>query len=305
MDDAHIRRLDLTLLMVFEGLMRLTTMSAVGAELGLTQSAVSHAVGRLRQIFDDPLFVRRGAGVEPSVRARQLAGPIGEALASVRAALRLGRSFDPATTQRTFTIAALDSVIAAVAPRLLADLASSAPRCQIAFRTFGRADVEAAVVAGDVDLAVGVFPEPPAGTRATHLYREGFRVAARVGHPRLAGGLDLDTYCSLDHMLVSPSGDARGTIDVVLERLGRTRRIISVMPQFLIALQAVSRSDAIVTAPTRLCRDLGPLFDLVLYEPPLQVRGFNVAYLTRTAALDDPAMVWLGSMIRSALAEGD
>src|SRR5580692_1662885 len=99
-DDIHIRRLDLTLLIVFESLLKVRSMSAVAIEMGLTQSAVSHAVGRLRSVFDDSLFVRKGAGVEPTPRAMSLGPPLAEALAAIRAAALIGRRFDPANAAR-------------------------------------------------------------------------------------------------------------------------------------------------------------------------------------------------------------
>jgi len=304
-DDAHIRRLDMTLLLVFEGLIRQGKMGAVGVELGLTQSAVSHAVGRLRTVFGDQLFVRRGAGVVPTRRAVELAEPIGRAIAAVRGALLVGRSFDPASATRMFRVAAFDSVIAALTPRLIADLAANAPGCTVAFRTLGKAESERAVLDGTVDLAVGVHRPALDGTVTRPLLAEGYRVAARRGHPALADGLDLDTYCALGHVLVSPSGDPRGVVDDVLAGIGRTRRVVVVMPQFVSALMAVSRSDAIVTAPARACRRLGELFDLGIHEPPLQLPGFTLGLLTRADFGDDPALAWFGERVADALADGD
>src|SRR5882724_985154 len=144
-DNAHIRRLDMTLLMVFEMLLRKRNMSVVAAEIGLTQSAVSHAVGRLRSIFDDPLFVRKGAGVEPTARALLIGSPLAEALAEIRDMVQIGRRFDPATTARRFTVAAPDTVATALAPAILADLAREAPRCQIMFSTFSHDSAAAAI----------------------------------------------------------------------------------------------------------------------------------------------------------------
>src|ERR1700733_7729061 len=96
-DDIHIRRLDLTLLIVFERLLKVRSMSAVAVEMGLTQSAISHAVGRLRSVFDDPLFLRKGARVAPTARALLLGPPLAEALAGIRDAAQIGRRFEPAT----------------------------------------------------------------------------------------------------------------------------------------------------------------------------------------------------------------
>ncbi|BBE73953.1 LysR family transcriptional regulator [Oharaeibacter diazotrophicus] len=304
-DDAHIRRLDMTLLLVFEGLIRQGKMGAVGAELGLTQSAVSHAVGRLRAIFDDQLFVRRGAGVEPTRRAVELAEPIGRAIAAVRGALRVGRSFDPMSATRMFRVAAFDSAIAALAPRLIADLAAHAPGCTVTFRTLGKVETRRAVLDGTVDLAVGVDRLTVDGTVSRPLLEEGYMVAARAGHPAIGERLDLDTYCALGHVLVSPSGDPRGIVDDALAAIGRSRRVMVVMPQFVSALMAASRSDAIVTAPARACRRLGKLFDLEIHEPPLALPGFTLALLTRADAADDPALAWFGDRVAAALADGD
>src|ERR1700719_4051152 len=132
--DIHIRRLDMTLLIVFEELLERRNMSAVAAQMGLTQSAVSHAVGRLRSVFDDPLFVRKGAGVQPTARAQLLGPPLAEALTGIRDAVQIGRHFDPGTATRQFTVAAPETVVAKIAQVILAELAQTAPHCQIMFR---------------------------------------------------------------------------------------------------------------------------------------------------------------------------
>jgi DNA-binding transcriptional LysR family regulator len=183
-DNVHIRSLDLTLLIVFELVLKKRNMSAVAAEMELTQSAISHAVGRLRSVFDDPLFVRKGAGVEPTARAQLLGPPLAEALTSIRDAIQIGRHFDPETAARQFTIAAPDTVVAKVAQVVLAELAQTAPRCQIMFRTFSHESAAAAVVAGDVDLAVGVFLDEPTKTVSRPVAYETFRVARSSAHCR-------------------------------------------------------------------------------------------------------------------------
>lgn len=303
-DDTHVRRLDLTLLIVFDALLQSGKMSTVGRDLGMTQSAVSHAVGRLRRIFDDPLFVRKGAGVVPTARARQLGGPIGEALAAVRGAVRLGRGFDLATTGRNFSVAALDSVIGAIAPPLIRAIGETAPRCRVLFRTLGRTETEAGVLAGTIDVAVGVFPAPPDPLTTTAVVHEDYLVTARRDHPRIGATLDLDTYCGLHHILVSPSGDARGSVDGVLERLGRQRRVIGVVPQFVSAFMVVATSDAVVTAPSKVALKLARAFGLATHPLPMPVPGFELAILRHRASLSDPAIDWLVGRIEDALRSG-
>jgi DNA-binding transcriptional LysR family regulator len=299
-DNVHIRRLDLTLLIVFEMLLKRRNMSAVAVEMGLTQSAVSHAVGRLRSIFEDPLFVRKGAGVEPTARAQLLGPPLAEALTSIRDAMQIGRHFDPGTATRQFTVAAPDTVVAKIAQVVLAELAQTAPHCQIIFRTFSHESAAAAVVAGDVDLAVGVFLDAPKKTVSRPVAYETFRVVSRCDHPRITGTLDFDTYCSLDHILVSHDRDARGTIDMVLGGLDRRRRITAVMPQMLLAFAAVSQSEAIITAPLSACLYAASLFPLMLHEPPLAIPSFELTLLRHRDGLVDPAITWLAKFVTAA-----
>ena len=300
-DDIHIRRLDLTLLIVFERLLKTRRMSAVAVEMGLTQSAVSHAVGRLRSVFDDPLFIRKGGGVEPTARAIGLGPPLAEALAGIRDAVQIGRRFDPATAARRFTIAAPDTIVATLAPTAMAALARTAPGCQILFRAFSHESAMAAVAAGDADLAIGVFPDPPRETMGAIVAFETFRVVARRDHPRIVGTLDLAAYCALDHILVSHERDARGTVDVVLAGLGRQRRVAAVMPQMLIAFAAVSQSEAIVTAPLSACRYAASLFPLSVHAPPMEIPGFALTMLRHRNGLADPAVAWLATLATEAL----
>ena len=292
----------MTLLIVFEKLLERRNMSAVAAQMGLTQSAVSHAVGRLRSVFDDPLFVRKGAGVQPTARAQRLGPVLADALAGIRDAVQTGRRFDPATAARRFAIAAPDTVVATLASTVLAALATAAPGCQIAFRAFSHESAAAAVAAGDVDLAVGVFPDPPKEAIGKPVSYETYRVVSRRDHPGIVGALDLDGYCALDHLLVSHDRDARGAVDTALGGLGRRRRIAATMPQMLLAFAAVSQSSAILTAPLSACRYAASLFPLVLHKPPIDIPGFELTLLRHRDGLADPAILWLTELVTRALA---
>ncbi len=299
--DVHIRRLDLTLLLTFDLLLRRRNMSQVAAELGVTQSAVSHAVGRLRVSFDDPLFVRRGAGVEPTARSLLLGPMLAAAIDDVRGALSVGRCFDPATASRQFGFAAPDTVIAALAPRLLDSLALTAPRCRIVFRMLPPAQAAAAVAAGEVDVAVGGASDAPKDTVGRPIASETFGVVMRIGHPAVADGLDLDTYCRLDHLLVSNDRDARGIVDVILGGLGRERRLIAILPHLLLAFAAVSRSDAVITAPSRACRYAATLFPVTVHAPPVAIPALDLMLLRHRGSLADPAVDWFERMVEAAL----
>jgi DNA-binding transcriptional LysR family regulator len=301
-DDIDIRRLDLTLLILFERLLKTRNMSRTAASMGLTQSAVSHGVSRLRSVFDDALFVRKGAGVEPTPRALLLAPRLNEALASVRNAIQIGRRFDPAIDARNFSIAAPDTVAATLAPAVLAKLGAAATRCQVQFRAMNHERAAAAVVAGEADVAIGVFPDPPRETFRRLVARETFRIVARRGHPHFATPIDIEAYCKLDHMLVSHDRDARGVVDIVLDGLGRGRRIVAIMPQLMLAFAAASRSDAIITAPLSASLFAASLFPVSLHEQPIDIPGFDLSLLVRRDSMADPAIVWLSEIATEALA---
>ena len=145
MNDVQLRRLDAGLLLIFEAILRERNLARAGDALGLTPSAVSHALARLRDIFADPLFLRRPQGVEPSPRALALREPVERALSALRGALADVDAFRPETIDRVFQIASLDAPIAALAPGLLARLAHEAPKARLAFRTFGREETRRVV----------------------------------------------------------------------------------------------------------------------------------------------------------------
>jgi DNA-binding transcriptional LysR family regulator len=300
-EEIHIRQLDPTLLIVFDRLLASRNMSAVAREMGLTQSAISHAVGRLRTIFDDPLFTRRGSGVEPTIQALRLGRPLAEALAGVRDAVRFGRRFDPATTGREFTVAAPDSLIAELAPTILDTFAGAAPRCRLIFRTLGSAPSVTAVAKGEVDLAFGAFGEAPDGTVLTPVAAQTYSVASKADHPQIGETLDLTTYCRLNHLLVSHENNAKGVVDDVLAERGLSRRVALALPNMLSAFAAVSRSEAIFTAPTSACVHAASIFGLRLHTPPLPIPGFQLGLIRRRDALSDPGHLWLEALLLGPL----
>jgi len=278
---------------VFVEALRTRRLSIVAARLGLTPSAVSHAVARLRDVFGDPLFVRRATGVEPTARALALAVPVEQALAAMTRALAEGRAFDPARLVRTFRINALDYTVSLVAPGLAAAVGAMAPGVFLSFRTQGRAETVRGLAAGDIDLGIGVFDPVPPGCVATPLYPERFVTVARADHPRLAAGLDLDRFVALDHLLVSGSGDRTGPVDEALAREGRARRVIAAVPQFLAALAVVQTTDAVVTVPESLARAYAALFGLRVHATPVPVPPFEVVALRGPLSSTDRAVSWL------------
>lgn len=300
--DTELRRLDLTLLMVLDGALRHRKLTTVAEQLGLTQPAISHALARLRDILDDPLFVRRANGVQPTPRALALAQPVAQALATLRDALQQGRCFDPSCAEREFRIAALDYAIALLVPDFLAHFGTVAPSCRLAFRSIGYEASRAALVNGSIDLILGL-PAPSGPFLQRMLMTENFVVLARPDHPIIGRKLDLARYLKCGHLLVSAAGDARGSVDNALGRIGQERRVIAVVPQFLAGFAAVAGSDMITTAPRRLARRHAVAFGLKQYEVPFPLPGFELATLRHENTAQDTGLNWLENELARALSK--
>ncbi|MDE3079186.1 MAG: LysR family transcriptional regulator [Paracoccaceae bacterium] len=291
--NSELRRLDLTLLLVFLGLLRHRKGLDVAEELGLTQSAISQALKRLREIFGDELFLRRPHGMEPTATALALEAPVAAAVDALRGALGTARAFDPKTATGVLRIAALDAEQAVLIPPLAARLRALAPGITLSVLPLGRAAAMEALSEGRADLAVGYIWDAPDAIRSQTLYDETFLV---VGRPEVlpdAPRIGLDRYCAADHVLIAPGGDLRGVVDERLEAIGQSRRIVLGLPAFLPALAAVAASTAVVTLPARVARTFAAGFGLVTADPPVNVRGFPVSVYWHRRNDADPQTVWV------------
>lgn len=301
---SEIRRLDLTLLLVFLGLMRRRKAADVAGELGLTQSAVSQALKRLRDVFGDELFLRRPHGLEPTATAMALEEPVSRAVDLLRGALGQARAFDPPTSAGIVRIAALDAAQAGLIPPLAMRLRKQAPGLRLSVQPLGRRDAVEALAESRVDLAIGFIWDAPETIRELRLYEESFLVAGRPASLPDAPRIGLDAYCAAEHVLAAPGGDLRGIVDDGLAAMGRERRVVLGLPAFLPALAAVAASGALLTGPARLMNRFATVFGLVTAEPPLDIRRFPVSVFWHRRNDGDARIRWLTEQI-ALCAEGE
>ena len=274
----------------------------MAAELGLTQSGVSQALRRLRDIFGDELFLRRPHGMEPTSVALLLEPQITAAVGALREALGGARPFDPATADGVLRLSALDAEQAALLPRLLVFLRAEAPGMQLSVVTLPRPEVPEALATGRIDLALGYYPSAGSQVLAERLYDQGYLVAG--GAETMAGGpMTLARYLAKDHVLVSSLGDMRGIVDTALETLGRSRRVVMSVPLFYAAMAAVAATDTIATLPEHLARAHATGMGLTLADPPLPLRRFTISVLRHRRNAADPRLVWAMGLVRKAASE--
>jgi DNA-binding transcriptional LysR family regulator len=295
-DEMRLRRLDLTVLLVFLNLMRDRKAVLVADRMGLTQSSISHALKRLRDAFADPLFLRKPHGLEPTEFAARLEPEIRRAVETLNGALVSPAPFDPASASGMLRIGAYDSEMAVFVPNLVARIQKEAPGMKIGARALGRRDALDALEAGGIDVAVGFFWDLPSGYMAQALQEERYLTVARKGHPLLRGRLDLKRFIAARHLVVSPSGDLSGIVDQALEALGLKREVVCAVPQFFPALATLACSELISTLPATLVQRFAGAFSLDFREPPLDIRRFRIS-LVRHRRNEKNAMLDWASQI--------
>ena len=275
-NEIKLRQIDLALLIVFSETMRHRKLTVVAERLGLTQSAISHSLKRLRRAFEDELFMRRPFGVEPTQRAMEIADRIERIIMLSREVVGDVQTFEPQTSTRVFRIAGADQQIALFAPLLIKSLRRVAPSIRLSFRPHMRDDALRALADGELDVAIGLQRAPSAEYIHRHLFDETYRVVARKGHAMIKRKLTLKTYLQLDHVLVSFGGDLRGIVDVSLTKLGKSRQVVASVPLFFPAFAVVAETDAVATVPTRIAERYCRHFGLLCHQPPVEVRSFSV-----------------------------
>lgn len=310
LNQIDLSRVDLNLLILFETVFDQRHVGRAAERLSLSPSAVSHGLGRLRRLLNDPLFLPTPKGVVPTDRAAELSASIADVLSRVRAILSTAAPFDPATSVRRFSIGAPDGVSAVILPTLLRNLREDAPGLDISVRQLlpvqgetapDRAWREAFVDLETRSLDIAIIPSDdiPVRFHQRLLYEEDFVVAMRRGNP-FAEEPALERYCQAQHLVVSLAGDPHGFVDEALAKIGRSRRTTLTVPNFMFALAALAESDLISAIPRRFAALHGPRFGVMSLDAPLPLPRFRLNAVAPNAAIADGGIVWLLDRLGSA-----
>jgi DNA-binding transcriptional LysR family regulator len=296
MSAVDIAAIDLNLLVVLDDLLRTRSTTATARRLGRTQSAVSHALGRLRLVFDDPLFVRVGAGLRPSSLADELQAPLADVLHGAAALVtRSAAGFDPARLERSFVIGGTDFTELVLLRRLVPALRREAPGVHLETRFLGD-DVDRALQNREIDFAFGTTFRALAGLHAVAVGSDGLVVVLRRGHP-VRRPLRVADYAALDHILVSPRGLPGSPVDDALAALDHRRQVVLRQPHFASAILIVAETDLVVTVPGSAAAALAPHVAVDIEPLPLPVPLFHFQLLFHAARSREPAHRWLRERI--------
>ncbi len=293
----HISGIDLNLLSVFDAIMRERSITRAAVQLGLTQPAVSHALGRLRRLLGDRLFVRSPQGMIPTPAAEALDADLGPALRQIGLALENRDTFNPATTTRRFQVGMSDYASIVFLPKLNAALRKAAPGAFLTVRSTSHSEGIALLENGGADVIVGNFPLPPAHMAEELLFKEDFVCAGGANLPALRRPLTIKSYLAQDHLQVSTRGESHGYVDNVLDGLGLKRNVKVTVGHFLVAPFLVENSTLLATEPRRLFTPLAKRLSLKLKPPPFAIPSFRVVQTWHERHTSDSAHVWLRKMI--------
>jgi DNA-binding transcriptional LysR family regulator len=289
---------DLNLLVAFNALMNERNVTRAATQVGVSQPAMSAALARLRKLFADPLFLRSAEGLLPTLRARDLAEPISQALGQIESTLAMKPEFVPSNGTLTVKLGMSDYPAFVVLPGLLKALAQDAPGVSLNIFAFNDRDHAVDLLdAGVIDAAIGVPPTHADGRISKRpLLRDEFVTIVASDHPAARRGMSMKTYLELDHILVSPEGEQFGIVDQALAQTGKKRKLELTLPQMFAVPAIVARTRMTATVLKRVAlSSAGP--QLVLFSPPVSLPSVEFDLIWHRRSDSHPAQTWFREFV--------
>ncbi|MCA9621534.1 MAG: LysR family transcriptional regulator [Myxococcales bacterium] len=294
-----LRQLNVNALVSLDLLLQERSVTRAAAKHGVSQSAMSQTLRRLREMFGDELLVRSGARLELTPLAERLRDPLHTHLDNLERLVSEAPSFDPARATREMSLALTDYTVTLLASELFDRVGREAPGVDLMVRGVGGGPAFEALRQGDLDLYVGVVPPSLSGIEAQHLWTDRFAVLVRRDHPLTrVRRRRVDAYAAARHLLVS-FGNKRGRVDEVLAGLGKQRRVAATIGYFLAAPAIVASSDLVLTLPRRMAEQFASDPRLVVLEPPIDAGTFSTGMAWLSKRSNDPATRWLRDVVAS------
>lgn len=285
-------KLNVEWLEVFVQIHQTKSVTRAASQLGMEQATASIALNKLRQYFDDRLFVRTADGMIPTPRAAAIYPGILEALERIGLARGAPAVFSPEDAVREFRICMTDISEIIILPTLSNYLQKHAPGLVIGAETLS-VDSRQRLASGDVDLAVGFLPDLEAGFYEQSLFEENFVCLAAKDHPRVQGKLTPRLFSAEGHIQVATSGTGHAIVERVLGKQKIERRVVLRVPSFLGVARIVAQTDFLVVVPRLLGMALAAQEQVQVLEPPIRLPRYKVKQHWHERFNADPGSVWL------------
>lgn len=277
-------------------------MAGAAAELSISASAFSHALGRLRESMSDELFIRQGNRMQPTKRADLLAPAVADSLKILSDQLAQWEPFDPGISRRTFVFAATDYTAFELLPRLVSQLHETAPNvCLRMVHSDRKVSIED-LESGRIDFALGYSEDRdtlPVGITSEAWLSDDYIVIASQNHPRIRSAPDLQGYLAERHAVVTPWGEARGVVDSVLQSMGQQRQVGLHLPTVMVAPFIIAGSELIMTIPRRVAESLQAVTPIALFPAPFVIPPYTLKLYSHSKYARSDAHVWMTQQMRS------
>lgn len=294
---AHVRQTDLDLLRVLDAIHAEGGVTRAAERLNLSQSAISHSLARLRRVFGDPLFTRDGRQLSATPLTRDLIGPLRQGLQALDRLVANAGRFSPATAEAQYTISLRDPTETLMLPRIMRQIAQTAPGVALRTVQVRRRNLEAALATGAVSLATDIALPLSESVRRQKLSADRMVVVARRGHPHLRKGLSLESYLAQDHVMVTSRRQGPGLEDVELSKRDLRRRVRLRCRNYLAALGAVAETDLLLTMAERYAHRFAPGLRLQILPLPLRMSTLDLYLYWHASADGDAARRWLRGLV--------
>ena len=294
--DLHA--IDLNLITIFDALLRNRSVTIAGAELGLSQPAMSYALAKMRRTFSDPLFFRVGNVMEPTALAIQLAAPLRDVIETLRADVFGRTSFDPRTTTRGFNYCMTDIAESYFLPGLMTELQRLGASITLRTALLSPPVLKEGLASGEVDFAVGIFPDLDGPDHFQQVFYESrFVCVCRSGNPFVKGHLTQRRFIDAPQVAVSAPARSQQILEEVLQRLAIQQTILLRVQNFLALIEIVSKTDLIAVVPIEAAETLQKIGRLKVYPLPFEVPSFAVKQYWHRRYNNDPGNCWLRELL--------
>lgn len=302
MSDINWKNIDLNLLVVFSYLYRYRSVSVAAEKSFVSQSAMSHSLNRLRVMFDDTLFERKGHKMEPTERAHHIAPHIQQLLASISQQLLPKRHFSPQDFEGICRIGMTDYAEFLFAPKLYDAIRQQASNAQISFINVNRNNYVTLTEQEKLDVVIGSMPTLDEQFESERLYTEK-HVCLCDGSQVDISAMTVEKFAAIEQALVSPDGQLSTQVDKLLANQGLRRRVTVASRNFLTIRSLLSRRALIAIVPERMALASGFDDHLTTFEPPISVADFDISLIWHQATANSDKGHWLRALIREQVVE--
>jgi DNA-binding transcriptional LysR family regulator len=300
-DEIQWRNIDLNLLVTFSYLYRYRSVSLAAENSFVSQSAMSHSLSRLRLLFDDPLFERKGHKMEPTEHANHIAPIVHHLLDSIAKDLLTKSVFQPESYSGVCRIGLTDYAEFIFAPRLYDEIRQRAPKAQISFINVNRSNYVALTEHEKLDVIIGSMPVLDDNFASLYLYTE--KHVCLCDKQVLKGDkqLSLQAFASIEQALVSPDGSLKTQVDQNLAEYGLSRKVTVASRNFLTIRHLLKQRDLIAIVPEKMALAEGFSDDLVTVKPPIAVADFDISMVWHTSRANDDKGIWLRKVVAESI----